>query len=408
MIFIMEKLLRLITQSLLAVRAYKLRTLFCLLSVALGVSSITIIVAATEGAYEKALDIVEKFGPDSLLIFGGSEEIRALGQRQRTLTLDDVNSVKAQFTSAYLVVPMTSVREVNVSYKDRRHQTLVIGSTSDYSRVWSWPVVQGSDFTEDDVKGMRNVALIGSHVRTLLFGEEDPVGKYIFVRNIPVQIVGVLSERGTTPGGDILDDRIIMPITTVMRKLQNETKYISAMRVRFQDRENLYLYVEELRSFLRERHRLNPGEPDDFRIISPKEIIKFLVALTGTLVAFLGVTGLISLIVAGFVLANLFLLSVSERKSEIGIRRAVGATKKDILMQFLGEAVLITTAGGIAGFILAFAGSRLLMLIFEFPMRFSWKAFAIGLVLSWFVGLFFGLQPAKKASELNPVEAIRG
>jgi len=407
MIFIMEKLLRLITQSLLAVRAYKLRTLFCLLSVALGVSSITIIVAATEGAYEKALDIVEKFGPDSLLIFGGSEEIRALGQRQRTLTLDDVNSVKAQFTSAYLVVPMTSVREVNVSYKDRRHQTLVIGSTSDYSRVWSWPVVQGSDFTEDDVKGMRNVALIGSHVRTLLFGEEDPVGKYIFVRNIPVQIVGVLSERGTTPGGDILDDRIIMPITTVMRKLQNETKYISAMRVRFQDRENLYLYVEELRSFLRERHRLNPGEPDDFRIISPREIIKFLVALTGTLVAFLGVTGLISLIVAGFVLANLFLLSVSERKSEIGIRRAVGATKKDILMQFLGEAVLITTAGGIAGFILAFAGSRLLMLIFEFPMRFSWKAFAIGLVLSWFVGLFFGLQPAKKASELNPVEAIR-
>jgi putative ABC transport system permease protein len=408
MIFIMEKLLRLITQSLLAVRAYKLRTLFCLLSVALGVSSITIIVAATEGAYEKALDIVEKFGPDSLLIFGGSEEIRALGQRQRTLTLDDVNSVKAQFTSAYLVVPMTSVREVNVSYKDRRHQTLVIGSTSDYSRVWSWPVVQGSDFTEDDVKGMRNVALIGSHVRTLLFGEEDPVGKYIFVRNIPVQIVGVLSERGTSPGGDILDDRIIMPITTVMRKLQNETKYISAMRVRFQDRENLYLYVEELRSFLRERHRLNPGESDDFRIISPKEIIKFLVALTGTLVAFLGVTGLISLIVAGFVLANLFLLSVSERKSEIGIRRAVGATKKDILMQFLGEAVLITTAGGIAGFILAFAGSRLLMLIFEFPMRFSWKAFAIGLVLSWFVGLFFGLQPAKKASELNPVEAIRG
>jgi putative ABC transport system permease protein len=408
MIFIMEKLLRLITQSLLAVRAYKLRTLFCLLSVALGVSSITIIVAATEGAYEKALDIVEKFGPDSLLIFGGSEEIRALGQRQRTLTLDDVNSVKAQFTSAYLVVPMTSVREVNVSYKDRRHQTLVIGSTSDYSRVWSWPVVQGSDFTEDDVKGMRNVALIGYHVRTLLFGEEDPVGKYIFVRNIPVQIVGVLSERGTTPGGDILDDRIIMPITTVMRKLQNETKYISAMRVRFQDRENLYLYVEELRSFLRERHRLNHGEPDDFSIISPKEIIKFLVALTGTLVAFLGVTGLISLIVAGFVLANLFLLSVSERKSEIGIRRAVGATKKDILMQFLGEAVLITTAGGIAGFILAFAGSRLLMLIFEFPMKFSWKAFAIGLVLSWFVGLFFGLQPAKKASELNPVEAIRG
>lgn len=400
--------MRIISQSIRAVRAFKLRTLFCLLSVSLGVSSITIIVAATEGAYEKALDIVSVFGPDSLLVLGGSEEIRALGLRQRTLTLDDIEAVRREFSSAYLVVPMTAVREVNVSYKDRRHQTLVVGSTSDYSRVWTWPVIQGSDFTEEDVKGMRNVCLIGIHVMRQLFGDEDPVGKYITVRNMPVQVVGVLSERGTSPGGDILDDRIIMPITTVMRKLQNETRYISAFRIRFEDRENLNLYIEELRSFLRHRHRLQEADSDDFRIISPKEIIKFLVALTGTLVAFLGVTGLISLIVAGFVLANLFLLSVRERTNEIGLRRAVGANKRDILLQFLGEAVILTTLGGLTGFILARAGSELLTFIFEFPMKFSWKAFAIGITLSWLVGIIFGLQPARKAAELNPVEAIRG
>lgn len=404
----MERFIKILSQSIKAIKAFKLRTLFCLLSVSLGVSSITIIVAATEGAYEKALDIVSVFGPDSLLVFGGSEEIRALGLRQRTITIDDVEAVRREFSSAYLVVPMTAVREVNVSYKDKRHQTLVVGSTSDYSRVWTWPVIQGSDFTEEDVRGMRNVCLMGIHVMRQLFGDEDPVGKYITVRNMPVQVVGVLSERGTSPGGDILDDRIIMPITTVMRKLQNETRYISAFRIRFEDRENLNIHIEELRSFLRHRHRLQGAESDDFRIVSPKEIIKFLVALTGTLVAFLGVTGLISLIVAGFVLANLFLLSVRERTNEIGLRRAVGANKRDILLQFLGEAVILTTLGGLTGFILAIAGSELLTLIFEFPMKFSWKAFAIGIALSWIVGIIFGLQPARKAAELNPVEAIRG
>ncbi|MEW6586695.1 MAG: FtsX-like permease family protein, partial [Nitrospirota bacterium] len=194
----------------------------------------------------------------------------------------------------------------------------------------------------------------------------------------------------------------------LMRKLQNETKYVSVMRIRFHDRENLYAYVEELRSFLRQRHKIPGQEPDDFTIISPREIIRFLVALTGSLVVFLGVTGIISIAIAGFVLANLFLLSVRERTQEIGIRRATGARKRDILLQFLGEAVVITTLGGIAGLLLALASSRLLVHIAQFPIYFSWKAFAIGILLSWAVGIGFGLQPANRAANLNPIEAIRG
>ncbi|MDI6729510.1 MAG: ABC transporter permease [Thermodesulfovibrionales bacterium] len=404
----MDRLIKIISQSIMAVRAFKLRTFFCLISVALGIASITVIVAATEGAYKKALDIVARFGPDSLLIFGGSEEARAIGQRQKTLTLDDIEAVREAFSSAYLVVPQTSVGNTNVSYKDKKYQTQVIGSTSDYSRIWTWPVIQGSDFTEDDVKGLRNVGLVGQHLLKELFGKEDPVGKYILVKGIPVQIVGVLSERGTSPSGHNLDDRIILPLTTVMRKLQNETKYVSAFRIRFLDQENLYIHAEELRSFLRQRHKILDDEPDDFRIVSPKEIVKFLVALTGSLVIFLGVTGLISLVVAGFVLANLFLLSVKERTTEIGIRRAAGAKKRDILMQFLGESVIITTIGGLFGFLLGLLSSKLLMLIAQFPIHFSWKAFAIGLFLSWAVGIGFGLQPANRAANLKPIEAIRG
>jgi len=223
-----------------------------------------------------------------------------------------------------------------------------------------------------------------------------------------VQILGVLSERGTTPAGERLDDRVVMPITTLMRKLQNETKYVAAMRIRFLDQQNLSLYADELRSFLRKRHKLPEGEPDDFTVVSPREIIKFLVALTGSLVAFLGVTGMIALIVAGFVLANLFLLSVRERTKEIGIRRATGARKRDILIQFLGESVFITTLGGIFGFVLALVSARLLMSIAQFPIHFSWKAFVIGMLLSWAVGIGFGLQPANRAANLKPIEAIKG
>jgi len=404
----MDRILRITSQSVRAIRAFKLRTIFCLISVALGIASITVIVAATEGAYQKAYEIVERFGPDALLVFGGGEEARATGQRQKTITLDDIDAVKQAFYSAYMVVPMTVMRDIQVSYKDTKYQTLIVGSTSDYSHVWSWPVVQGADFTDEDVRGLRNVGLIGQFLAGELFGEEDPVGKTILVRRIPVQIVGVLSERGTTPAGERLDDRVIMPITTLMRKLQNETKYVAAMRIRFLDQQNLSHYADELKLFLRKRHKLPEGEPDDFTVVSPREIIKFLVALTGSLVAFLGVTGMIALIVAGFVLANLFLLSVRERTKEIGIRRATGARKRDILIQFLGESVFITTLGGIFGFVLALVSARLLMSIAQFPIHFSWKAFVIGMLLSWAVGIGFGLQPANRAANLKPIEAIKG
>ncbi|MDI6800906.1 MAG: ABC transporter permease [Thermodesulfovibrionales bacterium] len=404
----MSRLIKILLQSLRAIKAFNLRTIFCLISVALGIASITIIVAATEGAYKKALEIVARFGPDSLMIFSGGEEARAIGERQKTLTLEDVDAVRQAFYSAYLVVPMTSIGNTNVSYKDKKHQTLIIGSTNDYSRVWTWPVIQGSDFTEEDVKGLRNVGLIGQFIVKELFRDEDPVGKYILVKGIPVQIVGVLSDRGTSPTGQNLDDRIIIPLTTAMRKLQNETRYVSAFRIRFTDQENLYSRAEEIKSFMRQRHKIPENEPDDFRVISPKEIVKFLVALTSSLVIFLGVAGVISLIVAGFVLANLFLLSVKERTAEIGIRRATGAKKRDILFQFLGEAVLITTMGGLFGFIIGIFSSRFLMLIAQFPIHFSWKAFVIGLLLSWIIGIGFGLQPAVRAANLRPIEAIRG
>ena len=403
----MERFTLLLIQSFEAVKAFKLRTFFCLVSVALGIAAITIIVAATEGAYKKAFDIVASFGPDSVMVMSGSDEARAIGQREKTITLDDVEATRQAFPTAYIVIPTTWAGSVNVSYKGNRYQTQIVGSSSDYSQAWTWPVVEGSDFTDEDIRRYANVGIMGQEVARELFGEESPVGKFVQVRNLPVQIVGVLSERGTSPGGSSLDNRIVMPYTTVMKKLQNESRYVVGMRLRFTDLENVDGRVEELKRLLRYRHRIPDGQPEDFRIFTPKDIVKFLVALTGSLVVFIGIVGVISLIVAGFVLANLFLLSVKERVKEIGVRRAVGARKKDILMQFLTEAVMITTAGGVVGFVLGVISAQLLTYVAEFPVYFSWKAFAIGLVLSWVVGVGFGLHPARQAANLEPIEAIR-
>jgi putative ABC transport system permease protein len=400
--------MNILSQALEAVIALKLRSFFCTLSIAIGISAITIIVATTEGAFKKAYDIVDIFGPDAVLIVSGSEESRAIARRVKTLTLGDADAIRASFGTAYMVVPMSTVHDVNVSYLGNRYSSQVIGTTNDYSVAWSWPVVEGSDFTAEDLKRAANVALIGSETMHELFGDENPVGRFIQVRTIPVQVVGVLLERGASMGGGNLDNRVVMPISTVMKKLQNESKYIAVMRVRFEDIDNLDLRIAELKEFLRMRHRLPEGEPDDFQIFSSKDIIKFLVALTGSLIVFVGIVGVISLAVAGFVLANLFHLSVRERIGEIGIRRAVGAKKKDILYQFLGEALILTTAGGVFGFLLGFAGAKLLQKLAEFPIYFSWKAFAIGLVLSWIIGIVFGLQPASRAANLKPIEAIRG
>ena len=403
----MNRLINILAQALQAVVALKLRTFFCVLSIAIGISAITIIVAATEGAYQKAFDIVASFGPDSILIVSGSEESRGIARREKTLTLADAEAIRAAFATAYMVVPMSRVRDTIISYKGNRYSAPIMGTTSDYSLAWTWPVVEGSDFTQEDLKRLANVALVGHETMRELFGEENPVGKTIQVGQIPVQVVGVLLERGSSQGGGNMDNRVVMPITTVMKKFQNEAKYVNAFRVRFEDQENLDIRVEELKGFLRVRHRLPDSEPNDFQIFSPKDIIRFLVALTGSLVAFVGIVGIISLVVAGFVLANLFHLSVRERTGEIGIRRSVGAKRRDILLQFLGEALIITTMGGLIGFVLGVAAAGLLQYVAAFPIHFSWKAFAIGLLLSWLVGVLFGLKPASQAANLEPIEAIR-
>ena len=401
------KIIKLFFESLLAVKAYKLRTLFSVIGIALGIASLSIIVASVEGAFHRAYKIIDVFGPESIIIFGGKEENKGVRVRVKTLTIYDLQALKKAFPEIKLIMPVLFVDDMPVRYKKNSTKTKGYGVSTEYEEAWSWYLKEGRFFTEEEQKEKKYVCIIGTYVEKELFEKENPVGKVIFINKIPCKVLGVLEKRGTTPTGRNLDNRVLMPYTTVMYKINHDPIYINAIRIKFYKGVDVNNLVEEIRQFLRKRHHLKEDEEDDFFILSPKEIIRFLVTLTGSLVLFLGLSSAISLTVGGFVLANLFLLSVNERKQEIGIRRALGAKKRDILIQFLYEAVIITTIGAVLGFILGVLGSKLLTLIAEFPVYFSYKAFVISLVVSVIVGVISVLNPALKASNLNPIEAIR-
>jgi putative ABC transport system permease protein len=403
----MYRVFGMIKNAFRAVSVSYMRTFFCFLSVVLSIATIVLIVASVEGAYYQALEIIEKFGPDSLLIISDSSQNSSPRLRNLTLTLDDVNAMKKAFPSAVVIEPQQFIPDGLVSYKKEYLQTTIVGTPAGYSSLWSWLINEGSDITEDDVEKFKKVCLLGNYVSEILFKEQNPTGKYIMVNKMPCQVIGVLSTRGSTPSGRNLDDRIVMPITTVMKRLMNESRYVSSIRARFSNKVNLSKKAEEVRSFLRYRHGLSDSAKDDFRMISPDTIISFMVSLTGSLVAFLGVTGVVTVIISGFVLANLFLLSVQERKQEIGIRRALGAKKRDIIYQFLLESIFITLSGGVGGFLAARLAERVIIATVDFPLYFSWKVFVTALIFSLAIGLIFGIKPATTAANLNPIDTIR-
>ncbi|MBK3331884.1 FtsX-like permease family protein [Persephonella atlantica] len=403
----MDRFLNFLKQSFVAVKAYKLRTFFSVLGIAFGVASLTVIVASVQGSYYRAYEIIDVFGPESILIFSGSREERGIRQRKKTLTMDDIQYLKKNIPQIKLIMPVLYVDDAQVYYRGNIVTTKVYGVSTQFEEAWNWYLIEGRLFNKDELRQKKNVCVIGIYIKKELFGSEDPIGKMVVVNKLPCKVLGVLSKRGTTPTGRNLDDRILMPYTTVMSKINHDFRYVNSIRIRFEKGSDVETLVEYVRYLLREKHKLYSDQPDDFFILSPKEIIRFLVNLTGTLVLFLGLSSVISLTVGGFVLANLFLLSVNERKKEIGIRRAVGGKKRDILLQFLMEGWIVSVVGAALGFILAVVGANILTHIAQFPIKFSPVAFFMAVLVSLIVGTVSVLNPALKAARLNPIEAIR-
>lgn len=407
----LRQLGRALAMSVEGLWAYKLRGAFIVLGVGLGISALTLIVTAVEAANRMATDITAVFGPDAAFVIGGSQIQRAVGGRQSTLTQSDVENIRRSLPGVKLVVPMRSVPDLTLRRGGRNYRTpIAIGSTAQYAEAWNWPLVEGRDITEEDVEQSAKVCLIGDIPARELFGDESPIGKTIFVKDMAVQIIGRLLYRGAMGGGggQPVDDRIILPITTLTQRFNLDRRFYRALRVRFHQPELMDQHKENLRSYLRHLHRLAPDAPDDFTLITADEVLKFLSMLRGSLVAFLGVTAGAAMLVGGFVLANLFYLSVTERTQEIGLRKALGAKGWTIAAQFLGEAVALTFIGALVGLAGGLGAGRILSALGTLDIRFSPQVFFYALAAALAIGVIFGFKPAQRAANLEPIAALRG
>lgn len=387
----------------------KLRTFFMMIGIVIGITAITMVISVGLGAEENVMNRVKTFGLESIMVMaGGGTQI--MGNESAapttTLKLSDVQALSENVSSIDGVAPSNRMPNATVKYQELSSKPQVVGVTSSWNSVWDWDVVKGRFISSEDDSRMTRVCVIGPTVKKELFGDADPIGEQIRIGNVPFEIIGVLQVRGTSPGGGDMDNRILIPLQTLMRRTAN-VDYISNIKIKLNSINDMENTKAAITSILRERHKLADGEPDDFRIITPTEITKFAEKIAGTFSLFLVLVAGISLIAGGFVITNIMLISVSERKNEIGLRKAVGARIKDIQKQFLLETTTITLIGGVLGIILGFIGAKVISILTEMPAAYSWEGILSGVVFSSLVGLIAGMQPAKRASALDPIEALR-
>ncbi|OPY65985.1 MAG: Macrolide export ATP-binding/permease protein MacB [Syntrophorhabdus sp. PtaU1.Bin050] len=384
---------------------YRGRVVFSFAGVALGILSICIIITTIEGANKKAKDIFEVLGPDSIIIFGHGERQQAVRTRISTLTFRDADALR-RIEGVYDLTKSYQVRNVTMRHKDKKWQTHVMGTTTNYFESFSWGFQVGSVFTGHDYDHAEAVCVIGAKVHNELSNGDNALGKTILVGKLPAKVIGVLQEKGGTAGGPNIDDRVIMPLTTVMSRITNEKKYLGSIRLKTS--RDLDRTVEDVRIVLRTNHGLQGTAEDDFTIRSSKDILKFVTVISGQLFLFLGLASIVALVVSGFVLANLFYLTIQERRKDIGIRRAYGASRRGILLSFLFESVLITLMGGMAGILLSVVLGGTFEKLFDIPMLFTYKVIVFAMSFSFLTGILSGLRPALRASRIEPIEAIRG
>jgi putative ABC transport system permease protein len=395
--------------ALRAIRRNKVRSSLTALGVIIGVGSVIAMIALSSGA-RAAIDAqIQSQGTNVIYLSSGSHGGRGTARggagSTTTLTLDDARAVVQQIATIGRWTPTVRTR-AQVIYGAQNWQTSVEGGNEDFLSIRNWPIAQGENFTGRQIQGAEKVCLLGSTVVKTLFVDEDPIGQVIRVNSLPFLVIGVLGSKGQGQWGQDQDDIIVAPYTTVQKKLLGIT-HIHQVILSATSQEAIEPTAVAAARVMRERHRIQPGDEDDFSIRTLEEIAAMRTQMAQTMTGLLMGVASVSLLVGGIGIMNIMLVSVTERTREIGLRMAVGARKRDILRQFLAEAVTLSLSGGAIGILLGAVISWLLSAVMGWPTQISPHSVVLAFLFAAAVGVFFGYYPARRAAELDPIEALR-
>jgi putative ABC transport system permease protein len=394
--------------AILALRRNAMRTLLTMLGVIIGVAAVICTIAIGEGASSKINDAIASIGANLIWIEAGGVNVggvRTGAGGTRTLTVGDLAAIRTQVRLVTNVSPQVDT-QVQLIYGNQNWRSTVRGVTPEYLALKNWPVARGGMFTEQEIERAAPVCILGDTVAGILFGDADPVGETIRVRDLPCRVAGVLGIKGQSATGQDQDDTFLMPYTTVMKKIKGQF-WLDDILMSATSAAMVGTAEVQVSELLRARHRIRPGADDDFKLRRPTEIAEAVAASARVMELLLASVASVSLLVGGVGIMNIMLVSVTERTREIGLRMAVGARSRDVLRQFLFEAVLMAIAGGALGLTAGFGGSQLISDWFQWPTRVSSNAVLLALGFSSAIGLFFGYYPARRAARLDPIEALR-
>ncbi|MGB2905597.1 MAG: ABC transporter permease [Candidatus Aminicenantaceae bacterium] len=404
------KIYRNIRISRKALFSHKLRTFLALFGITIGVAAVIIMVAIGEGAQRAVIKQIEDMGTNLLVVNAG--RVKAFAGRQRqsgivtTLRIRDSEAIAQECSDVALAAPAQD-RTQQVKYGNYSTITKIQGSSPDFQRVRNFPTILGRFFSEDENKASVRVAVIGSQVLDNLFEGSDPIGETIRIKKIPFEVIGVLKSKGVSVEGSNEDNQILIPINTALRRVFNLT-YLNSIHVSVRNQRSMESAEKQIRELLRERHRLNlRNQPDDFTTQNQLTVLEAEKETSQTFTTMIVGVAAISLFVGGIGILAVMLLAVKERTHEIGLRMAVGSRRKDILVQFISEAVILGFWGGFLGVLLGAGSAWILGAATQWQTGISLAPIAISLVFSLSVGLLFGVFPARKASLLNPIDALR-
>jgi putative ABC transport system permease protein len=394
--------------ALRAVRRNVMRSTLTILGIVIGVAAVIAMVTLGNGTTIRITESIQSLGSNVLILTPGAQTGRGPGGAAVSgpaFTMGDVTAITQNIGGIRAVAPMASARAQVVS-GNLNWPTTITGTDNGYFVIRQWPMASGRAFTDPEIRGGRAVCVIGTTVRDKLFAGQDPLGASLRVRNMPCEIVGVLTAKGQAMGGNDQDDVVILPLRTVQRRI-NGNEDVTVIQVSVQSSTMNARVRADITALLRERRRIVHGKEDDFRVLDIAEIANTIQSTTRVLTAFLSALAAVSLLVGGIGIMNIMLVSVTERTREIGIRLAIGALERDVLAQFLVEAVVLSLCGGLIGIAIGLTGSYFAVPLLKVPFVFNPTIVALAFGFSGAVGVIFGFFPARKAARLDPIEALR-